>query len=352
MPKTDPFIPLGDASARVVEKVRPHDDEFTEVYDPLIERIPITSRSQWLGLRLRDITASKVPPICGCDLYGASPAKIWGEMKGLIPPSADNAALKRGRWGEPAVFEALAEERPQWELRRAKVYLRDPQARIGCTPDGVAIDPDRPGIGIIQTKVIMRSVFARDWCGGINEPDAIAVPPLAYQLQTLTESMLAKASWAVLAVLVHDAFDWSLRIIPVERHAGAEAMIRARCAAFWHDYLDPVVCPPINPENDADVVKALYPKERGDAIDLSGNNRLPEILARRCELAAAIKDAEAEKDAIETEIKDIIRESPAARLPGWSISYRTQSRKETIIPAAKFRVLRISDLREKKETQP
>lgn len=210
---TDTFIPLGQAAARVVDSV--------------IERIPITSRKQWLGLRQQDITATDVPAVCGHGLFNSA-AEVFAGKTGLISPAKETSIMRKGRWGEAAVFSAIADELPHWDVRRAKVYLRDPNAHLGCTPDGVAISPERDGIGIIQAKVIARPVFIRDWCDGEDNDDAPVNAPMAYQLQTLTESMLAFASWAVIAVLAHDAYNWSLRLVPVERHPGAEAMIRAR----------------------------------------------------------------------------------------------------------------------------
>ena len=127
-----------------------------------IERHPSPTASAWLALRRENINASEIGIVCGAAGYG-SPAELYAEKKGLRPPLIDNGTLKRGRWGEAAVFEALADERPEWDVRRAKVYLRDPALRIGATPDGFAIAPDRDGFGVVQTKMVSRSVFRAKW---------------------------------------------------------------------------------------------------------------------------------------------------------------------------------------------
>ena len=111
---------------------------------------------------------------------------------------ADNDALRRGRWGEAAVLEMLADERPTWKVRRAKVYLRDRAIRLGATPDAEAVDPEREGLGIVQTKIIAESVYEREWTDG--------APPLGIQLQTLTEMMLAGAAWGAIAALVVERY--------------------------------------------------------------------------------------------------------------------------------------------------
>ena len=329
---SDTFTPLGEAAARVVDKLR----------EPEIDHISISDKQHWLRLRLRDITATDVPAVCGAGLFN-SPARVWATKKQLLPAAEETAAMRRGRWGEAAVFEAIADELPHWEIRRARVYLRDPQARLGCTPDGVAIDPERPGIGIVQAKVVMRPVFVRDWCDGCDDDDAPVNAPLAYQLQTLTESMLARACWAVLAVLVHDTFDWQLRLVPVDRHAGAEAIIRERVATFWRDYLDPGVCPPIDPARDDELVKQLFPRDDGSEIDLSGDNRIPELIDELATTKAAIKQIDKQQDAIETEIKAKLGAATYGRMhDGRIISYKTQYRDAYSVAPTAFRVLRVS----------
>ena len=244
-----------------------------------IERHPVIDRESWLALRRENINASEIGIVCGAGGYG-SPAELYAEKKGLRPPLIDSGTLKRGRWGEAAVFEALADERPEWDVRRAKVYLRDPVLRIGATPDGFAIAPDRDGFGVVQTKMVSRSVFRAKWlvdpAASIAEGEAR--PPLAYELQTLTEELLSDCPWGVLAVVINGEYDWDFRLFDVPRHPEAEARILEDVAAFWRDWLDPGVMPPFNPQRDEALVKILYPADDGTEIDLSADNRVAELV--------------------------------------------------------------------------
>src|SRR5579885_1406893 len=169
-----------------------------------VERIPITSRDEWLAMRRNDVTASDVAAVCGVDPQRTA-LQVYAEKIGIFAGRPDEAIMRRGRWLEPAVIEALADLRPEWETRRARVYLRDDTIRIGASPDVVAIDPERDGVGNVQCKVVARPVFLRDWCHDGNGDGPVAVP-LAYQLQTLTEAMLMGATWAVVAALVIDTY--------------------------------------------------------------------------------------------------------------------------------------------------
>jgi predicted phage-related endonuclease len=308
-----------------------------------IERIPIVNRVQWLGLRAHDVTASDVPAVCGEGLYGSA-AKVWAEKRGLIPPAEMTEAMKRGRWGEAAVFEALADEHTDWELRRAKVYLRDPSARLGATPDGVALVPGRDGVVIVQAKVIIESVFKRDWLvdGETDVQSGEATPPLAYQLQTLTEMMLSDATCGVLAVLVV-GYTWTLRTFWIERHPDAEQMIRSKVAAFWANYLDAGVPPPIDPERDEGLVRMLYPRDDGTEIDLRGDNAMPGLVDARADIKARIKLDEDHLETVECDIKGKLGSHTYGRLAdGRVVSWKLQDRKGYEVKAISFRVLRVT----------
>lgn len=314
----------------------------------MIERIPVDpSRdpASWHALRRQAVTASDVPAVCGEGMFGSA-ARVWAEKRGLLPPTEMNDAMRRGRWGEAAVVEALIDERPEWQLRRAKMFLLDRAARLGATPDCAAIIPEHEGVTIIQAKVVARKVFELKW---LADPDddphdlyAPAAAPLGYQLQTLTESMLAEAAHGIIAALIVDEWRWTLRLFDVPRHPGAEAMIRDRVAGFWANYLDPGVQPPIDAERDSELIGLLYPQDQGTTIDLSGDNELPELVATREKLKAAIKSAEGLCKSADTSIKAKLGENTFGRLAdGRLISWKRQERSGFEVAPTAFRVLRI-----------
>ena len=204
-----------------------------------VERITIADRESWLAMRRNNVNASEVATVCGEGAFG-SLAELYAEKKGLRPPLVDSGVLRRGRWAEAAVFEALADERPEWQIARAKIYLRDRELRLGATPDGFALAPDRDGRGVIQAKTVSRSVFRRRW---LEDPEAsIAIgeakPPSYYVLQTTAEMMLSESSWGVLAVLIMSEFDAQLRLFDIERNADGRGPHRGQRRRFlvrWFD---------------------------------------------------------------------------------------------------------------------
>jgi predicted phage-related endonuclease len=302
---------------------------------------PAKDRAGWLALRMRDITASDVPAVCGEGMFGSA-TKVWAEKLGKIGPQEMTEAMKRGLWGEAAVFEAIGWEHPDWEVRRAKVYFRNPELRLGATPDGGAIIPGLDGITVVQTKVIARPVFDAYWRTNPDDEYSPIVAPLAYQLQTLTEAMLADAARAMIVALVVDTFRWDLYAIPLERNAGAEAVIRDRVGAFWRNHLDTGIQPPIDPERDEEVVKLLFPQDNGIEIDLSHDNELPGLVDQLANARGEKKMCEDDEKAAKTAIAGKMGEAAIARMAdGRRISHKTQSRSGYVVEPTSYRVMRV-----------
>jgi predicted phage-related endonuclease len=300
-----------------------------------VEQVPVTDRVSWLAMRANDVTASDVAAVCGADPR-RSALRVFAEKTGTIPPTEENEVMRRGRWMEAAVFEALAETYPHWEIRRAKVYLRDPVLRIGATPDGVAVDPAREGFGIIQCKVVSRPVFEAMWRDG---GDDVATAPVGYQLQTITEAKLAGASWAMLAALVVDTFTADLECVPVDIHDGAFAKVCGHVQDFWQ-LVAKGTPPAADYRLDDDTIKQLYPRDTGEMLDLQDDNRGPELLKQIERLKDEIKVAENLKNSFETELKEKIGEASGAYFNGWQVTHKLQERGAYEVKATSFRVLR------------
>jgi len=310
----------------------------------VIERFTLSNdREAWLALRRQDITASDVAIVCGEGAY-ASMAELYAEKKGLRPPLIDSGVLKRGRWGEASVFEALAEEKPHWEIRRAKVYLRDPELRLGATPDGFAVAPEHEGIIVVQAKVISRYIFRHRW---MLDPDedivyGDAAAPEAYRLQTLTEAMLAEAPTAYLAVVINSEYDMHFRLFEVPRDPDIEERIKYCVLTFWNSYLDPGIMPPFDPQRDERLVKLLYPQDQGTTVDLSRDNRALELAEDYVFKKAGAARLTKELESIKTELQGKIGDNTFATLAdGRRLSWRVQHRRGYSVGPSDPRVFRV-----------
>jgi hypothetical protein len=318
--------------------------EQSKTVNAVVERIDITPSYDWLAARRQFIGASEVATVCGVGAYG-SLAELYAEKKGLRPPLIDNGVLRRGRWGESAVFQALADERPEWRVVRARVHVIDRERRIACTPDGYAEAPDRDGFGLVQAKVVSRSIFRQKW---LHDPDSTidgpATPPVHFRLQTITERMLNadRCKWAVLAVLINGEFDWTFRLFDVEYSQGIEDTICGDVLAFHRNYLDPGIMPPFQPQYDTALIKQLFPTDDGSEVDLRGDNRALVAVDELTETKAAIKRLEKNETALKAELTGKLGAATFGRLAdGRLLSWKLQNRKGHVVEPSSFRVLRV-----------
>lgn len=302
-----------------------------------VEVIPIEDRSQWMALRAQDVTASDVAAACGVSPF-KTPLRLYAEKTGAIPPQDETTLMRRGRWLEPGIEAALRETFPSWDIRKADRYLRAPDLRIGATPDFVAIDPERPGFGNVQGKIVARRNFRDSWA----PDDGPVSVPLYYQIQTLTEAKLLGASWALLAALVVGEFSAELVTAEVALSEGAWDRIVGEVAFFWR-CIEAGTPPPVDPERDAETVRKLYPIALRDEepVDLTARNDLPDLLDERERLKVQIRLAEARIDAIETDVRGVLGANAFAVASGWSISLRNEPRGEHVVRASNPRVLRV-----------
>ncbi|HET8726676.1 MAG TPA: YqaJ viral recombinase family protein [Alphaproteobacteria bacterium] len=303
-----------------------------------IERWTITDRAEWLERRRPNINGSEVGALFGCNPYLTRFA-LHADKAGLVtsePP--DNDAMRRGRILEPAVEQAVKEYRPELQIWKSQDYVWSPEMRLGCTPDFYVSDETR-GLGVLQAKTVAKPIFEEEWASG---------PPKWIILQTLQEMMLTECAWGVIAALVLTSFTVELQTWDFQRHAGAEEKIRIEAGRFWTAVAagEP---PAPNYAVDGDTIKALFPRDDGPALDLSADNRMPELLDRYEQLQAMGSHAEKELKAIKAEIAEKMGAAALATLPGWQVTHKLQHRKETVQKASSYRVLRVKRIGEKEE---
>lgn len=298
----------------------------------MIERIDIKNRGQWLALRQKDITASEIAVLFGLHPYRTLLQTYMSKTPRGDGDEGDNPSMRRGRILEPGAAVAVEEINPDWRLEKAKYYIRDPDARIGATPD-YTIHGDPRGPGILECKSAAPEIFETQWASGA---------PQYCVLQCLTQMMLLDAAFGVVACLVDnrakDIFTYD-----VPRHPKAEALIRQKAAQFWNTITAGEIPNP-DYRRDAEAIQQMFPRDNGSSIDLSTDNRLPMLLEERETLRAALSSSKEQLDAIDAELKHKLGEFTEGFLPGWRLTNKLQHRKEYSVAANDFRVLRVTRL--------
>jgi predicted phage-related endonuclease len=268
--------------------------------------------------------------------------RLYAEKRGVEFENKDNAAMRRGRWLEPAVAKAVNELKSEWVLSAPGVYLRDAELRLGATPD-FYIHTDPRGLGVLQCKTCAPSVYEREWLNG-NEI------PFWVTLQTLVECMLSQAVFGAVAVMLVDPHNIDCKILEVPRHPAAEAKIIEHVNDFWlaveqgHE-------PEPDFGRDSAAIRALTAKgTHGKTLDLAGHNEMPELLEQRARLMAAIKINESRCEQIENQIRHTLGDAESANgIDGWRITYKQTDFKGYTVQPRSQRVLRIFDKRSPEE---
>lgn len=251
--------------------------------------------SVWRALRSQDVTASVASALLGCHEFD-TPLSLYLAKRSDASEKEETPAMRRGRYMEHAAVALLRAEHGDLEIRHndgdARFYYRDPDARIGATPDVLATCKTR-GRGVIQIKSVAASTYNRKWLAN-GEPQ----PPLWISAQAVVEASLTGAQWAAVMPIVVDGYgnmDAPLIDIPLTHAPAVMERLRHAVADFWRrvESGDP---PPATLPADADLVMSRFDGGEGE-IDLSYDERAVEIIAQREELKARERDgAAAEKE--------------------------------------------------------
>lgn len=292
----------------------------------VIEVIAPRDRAAWLKARGRDVTASVVGALFGAHPY-VTPYELWAIKSGRAPRAdEETVAMRRGRLLEPVAVAILREDHPGWQIEHnaaENTYFRDPDRRLGATPDVVVTCPQR-GRGIVQIKSVEAMVFRRGWIDAEGNPEA----PLWIALQATLEAYLTGARWAaVMPLVIGFGIDAPLIDIPLEHMHGVIEAMTERAAEFW-EMVKEGREPPIDYAADAALIDRLY--QVGNPlheVDLTGVSGLLEDIQRRGVLRREMQEREAEVVRIETRIKSLMGGAELAHLAGgMKATWKTQRR--------------------------
>jgi predicted phage-related endonuclease len=298
----------------------------------MIERIPLPRGRGFPLERAEDITASVIGALFDVHPY-ATIFGLYAKHRGAdLPDPETTTVMRRGVALEPVVASEVKKRHRKWKIIRNRFYYRDPEARIGATPD-FFIDGDERGIGVLQTKTVASSIFRRDW----TEDN----PPFWIALQNQTELMLTGARWGLIAPLVIGDFAFDVYEYEVPHHEPAQRRIRQAVADFWQAVAE---CREPRPAFDRDrgIIDALYPHEApGKVTDLRGDNHVLELLDTIERERETMKLHASLLDMAETEVKAKLGDAELAVVSGWRVAWKSRHRRAYEVAPADYRQLTV-----------
>lgn len=231
----------------------------------MAERIRIVSDDHWHALRREHIGGSEVAALFGAHAQ-LTHYELWHQKAGLLP-APDLGGNDRVFWGtvlEPAIAQGVA-SKTGWNVRKVRSYFScRPELRLGCSLDYEIVAHDR-GPGVLEIKTADWLV-AKEWGGE---------PPLSYELQLQSYFRGTGRGWGAMAVLVGGN---DLRIFDYERRPKTLALVEREVALFWKS-IEEKRAPKPDFGRDGETIGKLYGRAAGGkTIDLTGHNRLPELI--------------------------------------------------------------------------
>lgn len=331
----DEFVSLGSAASAVIASIAAPNG---------VERFPIIDRTSWLRWRKQDVTASVAAAVFGEGVHPyMSSYNLWALKSGMIEEEAEETpAMRRGRLLEPVALDMLREERPTWDVKAGREYYRDPASRIGATPDSLVRRPEVEGIGTVQIKTVGRFAFEKGWHGDLGDVEI----PLWVAIQAHTEAMLTGATWASVAAMVLGDGGIDLHILDVPIKPKLMTRLRDLVADFWRRVAEN---DPYAPDygRDAALIARIYSADDGGEVDLSGNNRMTDLIATRRVLKdaeGAGSAAEKERKLIDAEIIHILGNASRGILAdGTIVEAKTVRRKAYAVEASQYRAVRVKE---------
>lgn len=274
-----------------------------------IQTIKPANREEWLAARKQDVTASDASALLGIHPYKTA-LELWAEKTGRKPDEEDNEVFRRGRALEFVAIDFLREDYPDWKITHSynNRYFRDPDGRIGATPDAFVRVPDRKGLGIIQIKTAS-DFSVKNW---IDPETKEVVPPLYVAVQAIIEATLTSAQFALVALLVSGHGMRLHKPIEVPLNQGLMQRIRGEVADFWR-----VTASGGHPDadwkRDGRLIEELY-AATDDIISLEQDNSLPELVDERASLSTLKSQADKRLKEIKAELLVKMGGAGAARI--------------------------------------
>lgn len=312
-----------------------------------IETRRIENRDTWLEWREEDMTASIGACLFG-DIHPYMTAyEQWALKSGLVKRRAMAERLaRRGRYVEKIAPEIIVEERPSWGIVPCEYYYRDPEAKIGATPDILARRPDIAGRGVIDVKSVGAQIFRRwrDRDTGDTELPVWMAIQCNIQASLVEEAHEEPVTWGAVAAITIGDGGLDVEILDVPILPGLMANFRELTKEFWRrvEEKDPY---PIDWGRDAETVLDMYADDRGGVVDLSNDPEIDGILVERAEhkqLEAQGTAAKAQRRLLDVRLIHKMGNAAAARTASGLIKAPTVRVKEAVRKAYTFRKITVS----------
>lgn len=253
------------------------------------------------------IGGSDAAGVLGCSRW-ETPLSIWAKKTGQLQESVEETLpMKLGKMLEPTLAE-LFTEHTGLKVRRVN------QSAVHPVHKFLAAQIDREVVG---DDSLCELKTASGWKAKEWSDEEI---PQEYIIQVMHQLAVTGKKKGYVAVLIGGNQDFKVKEIPRD-----EELIRqivAKEVAFWNDFVVPRVMPKVT-KDDAETLYRLFPLAvEGSAVDLGDEG------ARLMEMRQALyqdrNSVEMQLEAIENQIKALLKDSEAGKAGKWIATWKNQ----------------------------
>jgi predicted phage-related endonuclease len=279
---------------------------------------------QELERRRPVVGASEVGLLFGLPAFGGrTVSDLWYEKKfGTVRGGSGNASTRLGTKLEPVVLEWAQERIGQPIVDRQKWVM---VGNNGATLDGRVIN-DGPVVEAKTSGVLWRA----DDSWGDDGSDEV---PENYLLQVQAQMLITGAELTYLAALIGGR---GFAMFEIARHGGLQDAIREKSQAFISSLAGDV--PPENPPQ----LETLKRFRRQPNKVVPRSDEFEELRLQLEEAKATAKESDTKAVELQQRLLAMFGDAEAVECSGGLMTYYEQHRKESVVKASSFRVLRFA----------
>jgi putative phage-type endonuclease len=300
--------------------------------------VAIENEEHWHKLRAENVGASEVAA-----LFGASPYTtrftLWHQKAGKIAAPEFNS--ERMEWGnllEPVIAKGISNKQG-WQVQKVRRYLTHKTIKgMGASLDYEIINhPD--GVGCLEIKNISIEAFRSNW---LKNEDGSYEAPLHIELQLQHQLAVTGRPWGAIGLLVGGN---ESHVVIRKRHEPTIQKIEATVAAFWES-IEKGEAPHIENAGDLAAVEELFSGKQVVSFENSDFEKAAELYIKARE---NMKVSEANLEECKASLIAFLDlyDAEVGVGNGYKVSYKEQTKKEHVVKESKFRVLRVSQIKQK-----
>jgi len=262
------------------------------------EIIKITSEEQWLALRMKDITSTKMAALLDMSPYSTAFEVYHAQRSGLQVPFDATDRMRKGQRIEAYIANEIAILKG-WEVRPIEEYIRIPELNMAASFDFEYTKPCGT-VGIMEIKGVDYFQHKQNWDPADMEGGE-TTPYIEVQLQHQFECADRYEEGVIVAAT--SIYDFHIYERKRDREFGAA--LRDTVKTFWAD-VSAGNEPEPNFYRDGKVIDELYRNAGGEPVDMSDNSAFNALVAEYAALGIECSTFDKKRRAVKAEIHRVL----------------------------------------------